>query len=122
MAILAAMAVPHPPIILPEIGKGEEGKIARTTAAYHEVMKRAAALEPDTVVITSPHATLYSDYFHISPGEKAKGTLVRSVARESRSRQNMMQPSRRLWQMPVQRRISRLDFSENGNRLLTMVQ
>ncbi|MDD6383777.1 MAG: AmmeMemoRadiSam system protein A [Selenomonadaceae bacterium] len=73
MAILAAMAVPHPPIILPEIGKGEEGKIARTTAAYHEVMKRAAALEPDTVVITSPHATLYSDYFHISPGEKAKG-------------------------------------------------
>ena len=73
MAVVAAMAVPHPPIILPEIGRGEEKKIARTTAAYREVMRRAAALEPDTVVITSPHATLYSDYFHISPGKKAVG-------------------------------------------------
>jgi len=73
MAIVAAMAVPHPPIILPEIGRGEEEKIAKTTAAYREVMKRAASLEPDTVVITSPHATMYSDYFHISPGEKAEG-------------------------------------------------
>ncbi|WP_288808011.1 class III extradiol dioxygenase subunit B-like domain-containing protein, partial [uncultured Mitsuokella sp.] len=73
MAVVAAMAVPHPPIILPEIGRGEEKKIARTTAAYREVMRRAAALEPDTVVITSPHATLYSDYFHISPGKEAVG-------------------------------------------------
>ena len=46
MAIVAAMAVPHPPIILPEIGRGEEEKIAKTTAAYCEVMKRAASLEP----------------------------------------------------------------------------
>lgn len=73
MAILAAMAVPHPPIILPEVGQGEEQKIAKTTAAYREVMHRAAALEPDTIVITSPHATMYSDYFHISPGKKAMG-------------------------------------------------
>ena len=73
MAVVAAMAVPHPPIILPEIGRGEEKKIARTTAAYREVMRRAAALEPDTVVITSPHATMYGDYFHIAPGKEAVG-------------------------------------------------
>ena len=73
MAVVAAMAVPHPPIILPEIGRGEEKKIARTTAAYGEVMRRAAALEPATVVITSPHATMYGDDFHISPGKKAVG-------------------------------------------------
>ena len=34
MAIVAAMAVPHPPIILPEIGRGEEKKITKTAAAY----------------------------------------------------------------------------------------
>ena len=73
MAIVAAMAVPHPPIILPEVGRGEEKKIAKTAAAYREVMRRAAELEPDTVVITSPHATMYSDYFHISPGKSARG-------------------------------------------------
>lgn len=76
MPILAAAAVPHPPIILPEVGQGEEKKIAKTSAAYHEVMRRIAALEPDTVVITSPHATMYSDYFHISPGKKAVGDFA----------------------------------------------
>ena len=44
MAIVAAMAVPHPPIILPEIGRGEDKRIAKTAAAYREVMRRAAEL------------------------------------------------------------------------------
>ena len=76
MSVLAAFAVPHPPIILPEIGRGEEQKIQKTIDAYREVMRRAAALRPDTVVVTSPHAMLYADYFHISPGASAEGSLA----------------------------------------------
>ena len=34
MAVLAGFAVPHPPIILPEIGQGEEKKIQATIDAY----------------------------------------------------------------------------------------
>lgn len=73
MAVLGAFAVPHPPIILPEIGRGEERRIQATIDAYQEAMRRAAALQPDTVVVTSPHATMYADYFHVSPGERASG-------------------------------------------------
>ena len=73
MSILAAFAVPHPPIILPEIGKGEEKKIQKTIDAYKAVMKQAAALHPDTLIITSPHAELYADYFHIAGGSRASG-------------------------------------------------
>ena len=73
--ILAAYAVPHPPIIVPEIGKGEEKKIARTSAAYDAVMAEAAALHADTLVITSPHADAYVDYFAISPGTEAEGSF-----------------------------------------------
>lgn len=76
MSVLAAFAVPHPPIILPEIGRGEENRIQQTIDAYREVMRRAAGLRPDTVVVTSPHATLYADYFHISPGASARGDLA----------------------------------------------
>lgn len=76
MAMLAAFAVPHPPIILPEIGRGEERKIIRTGEAYREAMRRAAQYRPDTVILVSPHATMYADYFHISPGEGAKGTFA----------------------------------------------
>ena len=67
MPILAAFAVPHPPIILPEVGRGEEKKIQKTIDAYETVMAQAAQLQPDTLIITSPHAELYLDYFHITP-------------------------------------------------------
>ena len=75
MSIIGALAVPHPPIILPEIGHGEEEKISATTKAYKEVMRRVVELKPDTIIITSPHSILYADYFHISPGESARGDM-----------------------------------------------
>ncbi|MCE5343635.1 MAG: AmmeMemoRadiSam system protein A [Eubacteriales bacterium] len=75
MSILAAYAVPHPPIIIPEVGRGEEKKIVRTSEAYTEVMRLAAEHKPDVIVITSPHAAMYADYFHLSPGKEASGSL-----------------------------------------------
>lgn len=76
MSILASFAVPHPPIILPEVGRGEEKKIQKTIDAYDAVMKAAADLNPDTLVITSPHAEMYLDYFHIAPGSRARGNFA----------------------------------------------
>ena len=32
MAVVGGIAVPHPPIILPEVGRGEEWKIEASTA------------------------------------------------------------------------------------------
>ena len=75
MPILAAFAVPHPPIILPEVGRGEEKKIQKTIDAYETVMAQAAQLQPDTLIITSPHAELYLDYFHITPDAQAPAIL-----------------------------------------------
>ncbi len=77
MAFLGAFIVPHPPIILPEIGKDEVRNIEATTKAYDKVAKEIAALAPDTVIISSPHSILYSDYFHISPGSSATGDMRR---------------------------------------------
>ena len=93
MMILAAYAVPHPPLILPPIGAGAESKVAETTCAYREVMHAAAVLRPDTVVVISPHATCYGDYFHISPGVWAEGnfgTTRTLYARCPRVRQRRM--------------------------------
>ena len=76
MPILAAYSVPHPPLIIPAIGAGREQEIAATVRAYQEAMRAAAELRPDTVVIISPHATAYDDFFHISPGEAAEGNFA----------------------------------------------
>ncbi len=75
MAIVGAFAVPHPPIMLPEVGRGEEEKISTTTASYKAVADEIAALKPDTIVISSPHSIMYADYFHISPGKRASGNM-----------------------------------------------
>lgn len=76
MAILGAFAVPHPPVILPEIGRGEEKKIQATIDAYWEAARRAAKLKPDVLIILSPHSVMYQDYFHISPGRRANGNFA----------------------------------------------
>ncbi len=77
MSIIGAFIVPHPPIILPEIGRGEENKIKKTIDAYKQTALEIAEMKPDVIVITSPHATMYEDYFHISPGNSAQGNLNR---------------------------------------------
>ena len=73
MGTVSAYMVPHPPLIVPEIGRGEEKKIRNTIDAYDEVAGRIGRLKPDTIVLISPHQTMYADYFHISPGVGAAG-------------------------------------------------
>ena len=77
MPILAAYMVPHPPMIVPEVGRGSEHQIEATRAAYARIAREIAALAPETIIISSPHATMYADYFHISPGVRAEGSFAR---------------------------------------------
>jgi len=77
MGIAAAFMVPHPPLIIPEIGGGQEKGIQQTIDGYQEVGRRIGQLQPETIVLISPHQIMYADYFHISPGKKAKGNFGR---------------------------------------------
>lgn len=76
MGIIAGFMVPHPPMIVPYIGRGSEAQVADTTAAYERAADEIAALAPETIVITSPHSIMYADYFHISPGRSASGSFA----------------------------------------------
>ena len=76
MGITAGFMVPHPPMIVPEIGRGSEQQVRDTIRAYERVADEIAALRPETVIITSPHSVMYSDWFHISPGEGAEGSFA----------------------------------------------
>ncbi len=76
MSIVAAFMVPHPPMIVPDVGRGSESQIEKTIRAYEKVADEIAALKPQTIIISSPHSVMYSDYFHISPGAGAKGSFA----------------------------------------------
>lgn len=73
MNTLAGFLLPHPPLIIKEVGRGQEEEIRATRKAYEEVGDKINNLKPDTIVIISPHSIMYSDYFHISPGATAQG-------------------------------------------------
>ena len=73
MSIIAGFMVPHPPLAVPSVGRGAERTIEPTLDSYEEMGKDIAKLKPDTVILASPHSVMYSDYFHISPGEEARG-------------------------------------------------
>jgi len=75
MLLKCAFIVPHPPLIIPEIGRGQEIKIRKTIDAYEKIGKRISEIKPDTIVLTTPHSILYSDYIHISDGEGSKGNF-----------------------------------------------
>lgn len=76
MSIVAAFMVPHPPMIVPDVGRGSEKQVEKTIKAYEKVAEEIAALKPETIIISSPHSIMYSDYFHISPGSGAVGSFA----------------------------------------------
>ncbi|MBR1815300.1 MAG: AmmeMemoRadiSam system protein A [Lachnospiraceae bacterium] len=82
MGIVAGFMVPHPPMIVPEIGRGSEKQIEATKKAYENVADMICELAPDTIIISSPHSVMYGDYFHISPGKYADGSFRRFDAGE----------------------------------------
>ncbi len=87
MPIIAAYMVPHPPMIVPEVGRGSEEQVRATRAAYLRVAEDIAALRPETVILSSPHSVMYADYFHLSPGSGAEGSFARFGAPQVRFRE-----------------------------------
>ena len=73
MAIVGAFMVPHPPLIVHEVGNGREEQIKTTKESYERIADEIAALNPETIIISSPHTSYYNDYFYISTGEIAEG-------------------------------------------------
>lgn len=82
MTVLAAVAVPHPPLIFPEVGKGREKEIQKTIDSYHEAMKFLTDFEPDTIIVLSPHMRWYADYFHVEAQEKITDNFAQFGAPE----------------------------------------
>ena len=84
MSILAAYVVPHPPLIIPSVGKGQEKAIAQTIHAYQAIAQRCANHCPETVVVVSPHAPAYADCFCVSTEPELEGSLTKFVSPQTK--------------------------------------
>lgn len=77
MPIVAAYAVPHPPLIIPAVGRGQEKAIQDTVDAFTQVAREIVALDPELLVITSPHAPCFRDAFHVTTDAHLYGDMSR---------------------------------------------
>ncbi|NMC57290.1 MAG: AmmeMemoRadiSam system protein A [Eubacteriaceae bacterium] len=75
MELKHAYIIPHPPLIIPQVGRGQEREIKKTVDSIDKIAKEIAEIKPDIIIVTSPHSIVYSDYFHISPGKYAEGSF-----------------------------------------------
>lgn len=75
-SMLGFFTMPHPPIIISEVGRGEEEKIKGTTEACNKVAEEIEALKPDTIILVTPHGPLFSNAVSISSGKTISGSLA----------------------------------------------
>ncbi|MGI6539096.1 MAG: AmmeMemoRadiSam system protein A [Caldicoprobacterales bacterium] len=73
--ISAYYALPHPPIILPEVGRGEEAAIQETINAFYKVSREIADIRPDTIIIVTPHGPMFQDTVAIVKNDEIQGDM-----------------------------------------------
>ncbi len=73
---------PHPPIILKEIGKGEEEKAKSTIEGMRKVADEIALIKPKTIAFITPHGNVFSDALCINTEVKLRGTFYKFGHRE----------------------------------------
>lgn len=75
MSLQGFYLLPHPPIVLPEIGKGEEKKIAKTSESFDEIGREIAEKAPSTIILVSPHGVMFQDAVALSYEDEIYGDL-----------------------------------------------
>lgn len=73
MPIVFAALTPHPPIIIPEIGKEKIKKVQKTVSALNLLSQKLEESEAETLIIISPHNLIYPNQFNICGMKKLIG-------------------------------------------------
>lgn len=74
--LVGCALLPHPPIMVPEVGKGELNKIRRTVQAAEQAAQKLMDYNPHTIVIITPHAPVFKDAAGINVYPRLKGSLA----------------------------------------------
>lgn len=78
--VLAGLS-PHPPIMIPEVGRGEERNAPGTLRAMDILGRRFASLDYDTLVVITPHGLVLRDAVSVRGDAALEGDLAGFGAR-----------------------------------------
>lgn len=66
MTLVLGAIVPHPPLLIPGIGKSNRDLLKATIVAYNKISERLLEKKVDTLLIVSPHSMVNPDVFTIN--------------------------------------------------------
>lgn len=74
--LLDVALMPHPPIMIPEVGGSELAEIKDTVIAVGELAARVTANRPETVIVISPHGPVFHDAVGLWATAELSGNLA----------------------------------------------
>ncbi len=74
--ISAGCIVPHPPLLVPDIGGRDLEKVRSTREAMEKLGAAVRDLGPDVLVMISPHTPIFRDAFTVKLGERLEGSFA----------------------------------------------
>lgn len=84
MSLVLAVLAPHPPIVVPEVGRGEERQAQATVSALESMAAAVAGARPERLLLISPHAPFLGRGFYLRGQAELKGDLATFGAPEVR--------------------------------------
>ena len=76
MGVVSAAIVPHPAIIIPEVGGREISRVMATRKAMQTLSRRLKEAEPETIVIITPHGAVFRDAVPLLKEPKLRGSFA----------------------------------------------
>lgn len=67
--------MPHPPLLIPEIGDGKERAIQETQQQMESLAKEIALMAPKTIIVISPHGNAFSNGTCVLKSSVLKGNF-----------------------------------------------
>ncbi|MBI4744450.1 MAG: AmmeMemoRadiSam system protein A [Actinobacteria bacterium] len=75
MSIIFGSIVPHPPILIPQIGRDNLIFVEKTKKAMETLAKLAVEENVETLVVISPHSPAFADAIAVKTGDELKGSF-----------------------------------------------
>ncbi len=68
--------MPHPPILIPEIGNGEERKASITQDGFSKVIDEIKGAHPDVLILLTPHGSASHHLIAVNESDVYRGNFV----------------------------------------------
>lgn len=75
-SLVGCALMPHPPIMIPEIGRQEKNNVQKTVAAVRKAADFLKSANPQTVIIISPHGALFPDAVGVNVHPRPRGSFA----------------------------------------------